>query len=71
MHPGLEEGRKDFNSHAHVERDVTSFIESIKTFFHFNSHAHVERDMFHRQRYATLFHFNSHAHVERDTNVLT
>ena len=33
----------NFNSHAHVERDVKADICS--TFFiYFNSHAHVERD---------------------------
>ena len=34
---------KDFNSHAHVERDVSenSYIHMEE---HFNSHAHVERD---------------------------
>ena len=34
---------KDFNSHAHVERDLfsPSFVSSFRDF---NSHAHVERD---------------------------
>ena len=34
---------KDFNSHAHVERD---YQDSLGFFvdIHFNSHAHVERD---------------------------
>ena len=32
-----------FNSHAHVERDAITLVNSTsKT--HFNSHAHVERD---------------------------
>ena len=34
---------KDFNSHAHVERDCSPC--GFQDFsFHFNSHAHVERD---------------------------
>ena len=35
----------DFNSHAHVERDLIQFPNfwDIKNF---NSHAHVERDLF-------------------------
>ena len=33
----------NFNSHAHVERDAITLVNSTsKT--HFNSHAHVERD---------------------------
>ena len=35
----------DFNSHAHVERDVLRF-EKYNLPYHFNSHAHVERDIF-------------------------
>ena len=35
--------RKNFNSHAHVERDEL-LLKSVITFYHFNSHAHVERD---------------------------
>ena len=34
---------KDFNSHAHVERDVAMF-SVVDLFVNFNSHAHVERD---------------------------
>ena len=34
---------KNFNSHAHVERDLTVRVLSI-SFDNFNSHAHVERD---------------------------
>ena len=33
-----------FNSHAHVERDLSQCNTSIRT-YHFNSHAHVERDL--------------------------
>ena len=33
----------NFNSHAHVERDLTVRVLSI-SFDNFNSHAHVERD---------------------------
>ena len=35
---------KDFNSHAHVERDSFSYIIQIRK-KNFNSHAHVERDI--------------------------
>ena len=35
----------DFNSHAHVERDLNSNCGD-KWRYHFNSHAHVERDYF-------------------------
>ena len=35
---------KDFNSHAHVERDSFSYIIQIRK-KNFNSHAHVERDV--------------------------
>ena len=34
----------DFNSHAHVERDVTCVMRYAQAHY-FNSHAHVERDM--------------------------
>ena len=33
----------DFNSHAHVERDLTVPILPVDCIY-FNSHAHVERD---------------------------
>ena len=58
--------RTNFNSHAHVERDVLSFGLRISNVAHFNSHAHVERDVAQHTRYAVLRDFNSHAHVERD-----
>ena len=35
--------KKDFNSHAHVERDLDEIVGNF-TKGHFNSHAHVERD---------------------------
>ena len=58
-------GYTDFNSHAHVERDLLlSMLFSM--FLNFNSHAHVERDHFSRCKNCKYFHFNSHAHVERD-----
>ena len=34
----------DFNSHAHVERDVYT-LETDHFLDNFNSHAHVERDL--------------------------
>ena len=40
---GLTHEIKYFNSHAHVERDLTVRVLSI-SFDNFNSHAHVERD---------------------------
>ena len=33
----------NFNSHAHVERDLLENLEGAKD-WNFNSHAHVERD---------------------------
>ena len=38
-----EEIDKNFNSHAHVERDFC-IPASTMALAHFNSHAHVERD---------------------------
>ena len=35
-----------FNSHAHVERDITE-LKLFQLYVDFNSHAHVERDCFH------------------------
>ena len=35
----------DFNSHAHVERDVVVVVVVVDD-LDFNSHAHVERDNF-------------------------
>ena len=35
---------RNFNSHAHVERDVERLIK-MKNKWDFNSHAHVERDL--------------------------
>ena len=59
----------NFNSHAHVERDVVLYGKSNTGKTDFNSHAHVERD---HARYVTRSiqqDFNSHAHVERDQSV--
>ena len=55
----------NFNSHAHVERDlrITLFMHIL---FNFNSHAHVERDAICTIVPAVTGYFNSHAHVERD-----
>ena len=36
--------KKDFNSHAHVERD-DYVLTTPEEFTDFNSHAHVERDL--------------------------
>ena len=59
----------DFNSHAHVERDVL-----LRGYFppvsNFNSHAHVERDISPTFRNSGVSYFNSHAHVERDCRIV-
>ena len=57
----------NFNSHAHVERDMT-FSALTPLPLHFNSHAHVERDQADFQACAKVRDFNSHAHVERDVD---
>ncbi len=56
---------RNFNSHAHVERDNEPYKIMVKD-YHFNSHAHVERDPFNVALKNSATHFNSHAHVERD-----
>ena len=56
---------ENFNSHAHVERDVSFLWCRFKT-PNFNSHAHVERDFKLRAKCNSVCYFNSHAHVERD-----
>ena len=44
----------NFNSHAHVERDV--FRTNIQNeLYHFNSHAHVERDVFQKVKLFQYF----------------
>ena len=58
--------KKNFNSHAHVERDE-NVVDMGKQILDFNSHAHVERDDSERQYIVNMLHFNSHAHVERDS----
>ena len=55
----------NFNSHAHVERDIGYFFRII-TDGYFNSHAHVERDAESCNVATKEEDFNSHAHVERD-----
>ena len=56
---------KDFNSHAHVERDPIAYLKKSLS-INFNSHAHVERDRCLKMLPVLTLHFNSHAHVERD-----
>ena len=56
----------NFNSHAHVERDITIGSACVAEFFNFNSHAHVERDAKVEENTYIHMDFNSHAHVERD-----
>ena len=58
---------RDFNSHAHVERDG-SFFSYRNENRNFNSHAHVERDQIHASYILSRSDFNSHAHVERDSS---
>ena len=55
----------DFNSRAHVERDVEVTIFDGDT-YNFNSRAHVERDYCYTNYRYRHRHFNSRAHVERD-----
>ena len=55
----------NFNSHAHVERDMKLGSDGEHV-IHFNSHAHVERDNTEFDTDNMVFNFNSHAHVERD-----
>ena len=55
----------NFNSHAHVERDVRVTVGK-EIIDNFNSHAHVERDGHAYADFRRCEHFNSHAHVERD-----
>ena len=55
----------DFNSHAHVERDIAVEIY-CEPEDDFNSHAHVERDVSANHVCWAEKNFNSHAHVERD-----
>ena len=56
----------NFNSHAHVERDMNIY-QLVNFTRHFNSHAHVERDALKFYNDKTTLNFNSHAHVERDS----
>ena len=56
---------EDFNSHAHVGRDV-QHVYTAKNVADFNSHAHVGRDMICVNLLTVLLNFNSHAHVGRD-----
>ena len=58
-------GAGDFNSHAHVERDVSAVLMGADV-ADFNSHAHVERDETVPDVDTICTDFNSHAHVERD-----
>ena len=55
----------NFNSHAHVERDLSAIIQP-SPIINFNSHAHVERDVVTISSALKNGNFNSHAHVERD-----
>ena len=57
---------RNFNSHAHVERDGDTF-PTYCPLCDFNSHAHVERDGAEVVTGQTKDNFNSHAHVERDS----
>ena len=61
----LAERKYNFNSHAHVERDLFA-VEKNYLLLNFNSHAHVERDMKTLSFTLKKADFNSHAHVERD-----
>ncbi len=58
----------DFNSHAHVERDLAD-VPVVVAERDFNSHAHVERDRIFVCQTVVVLNFNSHAHVERDYQI--
>ena len=58
-------GHFDFNSRAHVERDIPLTIDN-GDITDFNSRAHVERDIINFIILITFTNFNSRAHVERD-----
>ena len=64
---GINTNTVDFNSHAHVERDLQSDTFHNDLVVDFNSHAHVERDFRPHFCAKMIQYFNSHAHVERDT----
>ena len=49
----------NFNSHAHVERDVGRYVEFSEV-ENFNSHAHVERDMLFLGRYVGTVTISTH-----------
>ena len=61
----IDTKRPNFNSHAHVERDL-HMLSRLPHLPHFNSHAHVERDDIITIKNKGYAYFNSHAHVERD-----
>ena len=65
MYRGLHHRLKNFNSHAHVERDGKTYAVCEQE-INFNSHAHVERDGVFAIFVKFFTNFNSHAHVERD-----
>ena len=60
------QSERDFNSHAHVERDMLRSVLG-QYIVYFNSHAHVERDEIISAIIDGFKDFNSHAHVERDS----
>ena len=58
-------GVKDFNSHAHVERDIN--IISAKDYTRISTHTLTWSVTHGRTNFISFFwYFNSHAHVERD-----
>ena len=58
----------NFNSHAHVERDIGNFTCTTK--IPISTHTLTWSVTTYQINYLTfLFHFNSHAHVERDCDV--
>ena len=63
---------KDFNSHAHVERDKIDYF--VKNSFIISTHTLTwSVTVFDGKEWNTEKNFNSHAHVERDsyTQLLT
>ena len=57
----------DFNSHAHVERDMLIRIKLFKI-LNFNSHAHVERDLWNTQTAGVKLEISTHTLTWSVTN---
>ncbi len=56
----------DFNSHAHVERDITGVKKAVGTYISTHTLTWSVTEGI-PKALADLMNFNSHAHVERDS----